>query len=244
MIGKYSFITVDKNNFNLNYIKNKERSKNFKEFDDLLEDKKIKSKKLYVLIEGEEVYIKELIIPKVKGKKINKILNNELLYEFNSLEDILYCYKIKNKNKRNMNILMFCVNIYDKLYVKKILNNKFNVKGIYLVQFVILNYYMKYIKENKFKFLLKYKDYIYFIVCDKDKIIYNSVIKEDERKNILIKKELLKEEFKMYNKIYCVFCDTNFLKDVLDEFEVVYLKKSDKDLKKIYKKIIRSKVII
>src|SRR5690349_13161918 len=50
----------------------------------------IRRKKIYVIVEGEEVYIKLITIPRVNYSKIEDLIRGELLYYFKEIENILF----------------------------------------------------------------------------------------------------------------------------------------------------------
>ena len=68
----------------------------------------IRNKNLYVLVEGETIYIKMITLPLVKKYLINDLIKNELRYYYKDIDHIAFTYKLIKKDKFNMEILVFC----------------------------------------------------------------------------------------------------------------------------------------
>ncbi|MEK6264636.1 MAG: hypothetical protein N2B06_07710 [Clostridium sp.] len=54
----------------------------------------IKNKNLYILVEGETVYIKMITLPLVRKHLITDMIKNELRYYYKDIEHIAFTYKI------------------------------------------------------------------------------------------------------------------------------------------------------
>ncbi|NFU64914.1 hypothetical protein FDF78_20230, partial [Clostridium sporogenes] len=92
----------------------------------------MEKRKLYLILEGERVYAKFITLPRINNKnKINEIIKNELIYEFNDIHNILYSYDILKKNKTNMESIIFCINIGNNKILKKCMTQCKNIAGIY-----------------------------------------------------------------------------------------------------------------
>lgn len=78
----------------------------------------LKKKRLYLLIEGEELFIRMMTIPKVSKDKIYSMIKSELEYYFKSIKEIVFTYTITGINNKNIELLVFCINA-DKLSLLK-----------------------------------------------------------------------------------------------------------------------------
>lgn len=137
----------------------------------------IKNKSLYIIIEGEEVYIKTLLIPKCNNSSVRRIICQELNISLNNAETLTYSYKILSKTKNVLEILAFYLNS-EKLAKLKVYNiNKNKLKLINVIQFYIFNYYYKDIKEKVYLLAFAYNNNLYILGCNNNSVILNSLIK-------------------------------------------------------------------
>lgn len=138
----------------------------------------LKNKNLYLIIEGEEVYIKNLVIPKVEYEMIHEIIKNELSYYFGKIENMLFTYTIFKENKNDFEILVFCIN-YDKTsLLEQIIDGSNNIKKISLIQLCFLNYFQKQIDVKNYIFIFVYNNILYLIAVQDNKMIYNNLVRE------------------------------------------------------------------
>jgi hypothetical protein len=158
----------------LDYYKNFGSMKNFK-ID-------IKNKNLYVLVEGETVYIKLLTLPTVKKYLINDLIKNELRYYYKNIDHIAFTYKIIKKDKINMEILVFCLKGNKLDILQNSIDNKVNLKKVNLIQFSFKNYYSKQIHEKNYILIFYYNCNLYFLICYNDEIVANTIIYTDDFK--------------------------------------------------------------
>ncbi|KEJ01162.1 hypothetical protein N494_09340 [Clostridium botulinum A2B7 92] len=197
----------------------------------------MEKRKLYLILEGESVYAKFITLPRINSKnKINELIRNELIYEFNNIDNILYSYDILKKNKTSMEGIIFCINICNNKILKKCMAQCKNIAGIYSIQFSVLNLYKEYIKEKNYIFLFKHKKYTYIILYSENNLIYSNLIYEGEKEENKIEKVLKKAEDLniTLNTIYGINIDDDSIKDKLKEYNFVSLQKfREKDYKKI-----------
>lgn len=188
---------------------------------------KIKNRKLIVIIEGEEIYINIITIPKVKNFKVYDLIKNELICKFNSIDNIIFDYKIIQENEISLEIIVYCVNIDNFHVLNDESDNRVTFSKVNLVQNYILSYLKKFIKEDNYFFVFKYKRNIYFLLVKEGNIIANKVIAMDN--NLLNHSEELsrfiesyKEEFSYINIIYTV--NLVLSNTQLEKFIVIKLK--------------------
>ncbi|MGO5108673.1 hypothetical protein [Clostridium sporogenes] len=197
----------------------------------------MEKRKLYLILEGERVYAKFITLPRINNKnKINEIIKNELIYEFNDIDNILYSYDILKKNRTNMESIIFCINIGNNKILKKCMGQCKNIAGIYSIQFSVLNLYKEYIKEKNYIFLFKHKKYTYIILYSENNLIYSNFIYEGEKEDHKIERVLKKaEELNItLNTIYGINIEESSIKDKLKEYNFVSLQKfREKDYKRI-----------
>ncbi|OFI07581.1 hypothetical protein CLOACE_01850 [Clostridium acetireducens DSM 10703] len=134
----------------------------------------IQGKKIYITIECEEIYIKIFRIPKVSKNKIKYIISQEVNYYFNYVESIIFDYLIFKEEKEYIDIIVYCLNWNEGKFIKKFIY-KCNLKKVSLLQFDILNYYKNHIKCSNYAFVFLHNTDLYFLACNKNKLVCNSI---------------------------------------------------------------------
>lgn len=188
---------------------------------------KIKNRNLYIVIEGEEVYIKTFLIPKCNKGAIKRIICQELNIFFNNAENLTYSYKIISKTKDTLEVLAFYLNSEKLLKLKTYDINKNNLKLINLIQFYIFNYYYKSIKEKVYLLIITYNDNLYILGCTNKNVISNTLIKNYnyvynvETITSLIHKNYICLGDNKIERIYLVnFPDCKLLDSLLEYYKV------------------------
>ncbi|QGU95139.1 hypothetical protein GOM49_08575 [Clostridium bovifaecis] len=71
----------------------------------------LKNRKIYIIIEDEEVHIKHLKLPNIKSKwNLNSIIKNELIFLYGKKsEKIFYTYTILDQGEKELEVLVFCI---------------------------------------------------------------------------------------------------------------------------------------
>lgn len=130
--------------------------------------KYIKRKKLYINIAGEKIYTTIVELPKLKVDNLNKCLVNEMKHLIKNTDNILYKYKIINRNSKGYKLLVYYVRCNPIKNMKEfVYKNK--LKKISLVQTEIFEKISKKIKEGE-----------YGVLFEKNNIVYMLYIKEGE----------------------------------------------------------------
>ncbi|WP_392486387.1 hypothetical protein ACER0A_007515 [Haloimpatiens sp. FM7315] len=155
---------------------------------------KLKGKNLYLILEGERIYVKYVNIPKVSSRKLYDIIQFELKYYFHSIEDILFDYVIVENLKTSYKILVFCINSKKIDSLKVNVSKGVNIKKVNLLQFVVLNFIKNQIKNNNYLLVFNYNNNLYFLLVKDGNLLDNSVLENFEGK-----------VDKFYNEIYHLF---------------------------------------
>jgi hypothetical protein len=180
-----------------------------------------------MVVEGEELYIHIITIPKVKNYRIYDMIKNELIYKFNNINDIIFNYNIIREDENSIDVIVYCANIENFFVLKEGSYNGSNFVKINLIQNYIVSYFESSIKEEDYFLAFRYKRNVYFLLVSKRNIVGNKVIAID--KNLLSYSEEFasflkgyKEDFSYINKIYTV--DIVLSNTQLENFIVVKLK--------------------
>ncbi|MGH4138013.1 hypothetical protein [Clostridium sp.] len=164
----------------------------------------IKNKNLYVLVEGETVYIKMMTLPTVKKHQINDMIKNELRYYYKDIDHIAFTYKLKSKDKFNMEILVFCLQGNSLDILKNCIDNNINLKKINLIQFCFKNYYSDKIHESDYILVFYYDCNLYSLICCDNEIVANNIISVNEL--AIIKFSYVMNEFLEQYNDYALRC--------------------------------------
>lgn len=202
---------------------------NVKDFQDL--KIRVRNKNLYIMIEGEEIYLKYMQFPRVYGEQLDKLIQNQLIYLYGTkAEEIFYSYIIFKEKEKELDVLVFCVNCEELNELKNFTNYNGVIKKVNLVQFCFLNYFKKYISHSDYFFMFKYNENLYLIAVADNKIIANKVVKDSEKnyETIVRVYDYLKEKTLSLpihiNKMYCVnFHNLKFKEHMENEKEVEYI---------------------
>lgn len=186
----------------------------------------IKGKNLYVIVEGEEVYIKKFILPKVKESLIRNLVKDELSAIFINIEDIVFTYNIVEKHENSIEVIVFCLNSdrIDKL--REVVHKNSKLVNVNLIQFYFLSYFKSKINAKIYIFILKHNKDIYFMACKNNIVIANNIIKnyyDEEVTNSI--REFIKNSFNLikpnnFEKIYFSnIVDKELIKNVALSYE-------------------------
>ncbi|WP_102400870.1 hypothetical protein [Haloimpatiens massiliensis] len=138
----------------------------------------LKNRNLYLVVEGERVYIKLLSIPKVSKEKLYKIIEYQLKYYFTDMEEILFDYYVCKKLKKSYDVLVFCINSRKLNRLQGLIKEKNKLKLVNLIQFVILDHVKNYINDAQYTLIFMNKDNLYIMVIKNQILIENSIIKD------------------------------------------------------------------
>lgn len=160
---------IFKNNKIDKYIFNKDEFKKMKV--------NLKHKKVYILVHGEEVYVENFIMPKLKEKYLYNLIEERLKRKLKNIDNIMFSYKILKDNGHSLNIVVFCMNWNNVNMLNNFSINKTEVKGILPIQLYALNKYIKNIKENNYIFIAFFDETVYLLACQREKVIFNDLFK-------------------------------------------------------------------
>lgn len=138
---------------------------------------KLKRKKIYIILDEEDLNIRFFTIPKVKNKEIYDLIKNELFYYYRDIKNLIFAYKILKENKDTKEVIVLCLNTNKLNKIDKHVHSSSIIKGVYLLQLSVLNYFKKKIKDENYIFIFMYKESLYLLCSINSNIIFSSVIK-------------------------------------------------------------------
>jgi hypothetical protein len=185
----------------------------------------IKNKNLYVLVEGEAVYIKKVVLPVVKKYLIYDMIKSELRYYYKNINNIAFTYKLIKKDKFNMEILVFCIKGNSLDILENSITNNIHLKKVNLIQFCFKNYYASKINVKNYIFIFYYKCDLYFLICCDNEIVANNIINIKELPSFSFP-NVMTEFLELYND-YAKLCEKIYYSNIKDldikEFEYINL---------------------
>lgn len=196
-----------------------------------------KNKSLFLIVHGEEVYVKYMTLPKVKKEKLNFFIKSELEYRFKKIDNVMFTYEVFKDNGTNLEVIVFCLNWNKSEVIKECVNKGGEIKGIYPVQFHVLNRYRKKIKEKDYIFIFFSENTLYFLGCCNEKIIGNSLWKDYNREKFMDELEKFKikccaiNNFKDFSSIFFLdFPDKAFIETLSEEYNCTDLGDIDENI--------------
>lgn len=138
----------------------------------------IEKRNVHFVLDGEKIFVKLITIPKIKKAYMDRVIREEIEYYFKDIDNLIYSYSIYKEEKEIIEVLVFCLNWKEIDVMKNIQHNKNNIKGVWLIQFCFLNFFINSFAEKQFIFTFIYNDKLYFLACKDKKLIYNNIIKD------------------------------------------------------------------
>lgn len=137
----------------------------------------LKNKNIYIIIEGEEVYIKYLKLPNVNSKhKVNSIIKNELIFLYGKKsEDIFYTYTVLKDKDKELGVLVFCLYCSKLSNLEQFINNN-KIKRINLIQFCFLSCFQSCINDKDYLFMFEYNKILYILGIFEGRLIANKIL--------------------------------------------------------------------
>ncbi|MPN52434.1 hypothetical protein SDC9_200095 [bioreactor metagenome] len=129
-----------------------------------------------------------------------------------------YSYYIYGESKNTLEIMIFCLNCNGISKIKDIaLKN--NLKAVWIIQNIFLEYFSKHILQRQFVFMCNYEDNLYLVACKEKCIVATKTLKllSDKINLSCILEDFLKEccekDISMNNtNIYVVNIEKEYLK--------------------------------
>ena len=173
-----------------------------------------KNRKINIVIEGEELFIKNIKIPKVRKKYLSSIIKNEVFLRYG--ENILFTYSIYEEKEKEYLIKLYC---FQKCRCKFLQDEKLRESSIVNIDFMqnyVKDFYSKTIKEDKYILIFNYGKYIYLLKVKKNILVFNKIVNIFKSNYDYCKKEI--ESFIKYNENYKFIYKVNMndYEDILD----------------------------
>lgn len=178
----------------------------------------LRNRRLYVIIDGHEVYIKHLTLPYVNKEETERLIYNELKNYINDISNVIFSFDVYNTHEKFQEVLVYCLNWANLDFLKHYVNNNNKIAGVFMIQFCYLKYYKDSIKSDKFMLVFHYNESMYLLVCSNGNMISNKVFKlkgdtSDDNNMVRSMNELYNEYFAS-DKIDIYFANIEATKNI------------------------------
>jgi hypothetical protein len=190
-------------------------------------DKVISKNKVCFIYEGEEFYIKSLKLPVVGAGVMENMIRNELNHLFRNMDCLTYAYDIYKRNKREIELLVYCINS-DKNKRLKALGENANIKAVFLIQLCILKTIQRKVVRESFAVVIMYNNTLYILACSGKKVLANAVLKNysGSTTDAIDKLEYVQNRFRDIEKNKSALSAVYFVnfkyKDIIKELSELY----------------------
>jgi hypothetical protein len=124
----------------------------------------------------EDIYIDTLLIPATKSKWLNKMIKNNMIYNFDDISKLCYSYDILSKSSNKYNVRLYCINS-KKEQLFEALNKGTRVRGVYLIQFCYIYYVEKLLKVKEFILIFNTGEFTYLVFYAGGTVDNSSILK-------------------------------------------------------------------
>lgn len=195
----------------------------------------LKSKKTYVVIGGEEVYIKYFDLPRVKDDKLYQIINNELRYTYHNERSFIFSYRKIEEKDNKVKVIVFFVDSDNLKSIRKNMDSR-TLKAVKMIQFCFIEYYKKIIKEDNFILCFSYKKDIYINAIEKGYMCANNLYSRRNKEiyafydyiSMFIENKIDRNNFKDFYIVKESINDKKTIDKLRKDFKVHYLDEMSK----------------
>lgn len=137
----------------------------------------LRNKKIHFILEGKEIFIEEITIPKVSKSDIGKMIESILVAKFHSLEEIAFNFKVIKRELKQLKVLIYCINLSNNLLLEKETLNNIHIKSVKVIQQIYAEAFERKLKKTEFSGVVVTENYLYYFHV-KNKIIYENKVEE------------------------------------------------------------------
>lgn len=139
-------------------------------------------KKVFIVCE-EQIYIKSITLPRACENSLEALIEEELKFYYRYKENIIFTYEKIKEDKNNFELLVYYINLKEP--EKETLKHIANIKAIYLVQFIYINFVNNKFKYNNFVIAFFKRECLYILYCENRILKANEVYRKYKDKNII-----------------------------------------------------------
>lgn len=152
----------------------------------------LKRSNLNVILEGEEIFIHRASIPKTSKTNIELLIKNKVIEIFHNIENIIFTYKIISRKRRKVEIIIYCINIKDSIFMREKVFEDSTIKSVIPIQQLYIDKYSKKMKNIDYTMIIYRNKYVYIAEVKNNILSKNKVISKFEEDSNLETLEFLK----------------------------------------------------
>ena len=181
MLLNSTLILLEKDNIICNeirkgiFIKKLKIKKSYEIKNNNFKQLKIKSKNVSFIILGEKIFIKRMSLPKINKNIKKELIINELGSYCSNDNHLLFSYERENVHEKNEDVIVYSLNYAGVSSINSAMDVNKKIKGVFLIQFIYLNFYSKKIKEHDYILSFVFNSKLYILIVNNNKLVYNAV---------------------------------------------------------------------
>ncbi|MFR1708115.1 MAG: hypothetical protein ACLSV2_04370 [Clostridium sp.] len=152
----------------------------------------LKRSNLNVILEGEEIFIHRASIPKMSKTNIELLIKNKVIEIFHNIENIIFTYKIISRKRKKIEIIIYCINIKDSIFMREKVFEDSTIKSVIPIQQLYIDKYSKKMKNIDYTMIIYRNKYVYIAEVKNNILSKNKVISKFEEDSNLETLEFLK----------------------------------------------------
>lgn len=152
----------------------------------------LKRSNLNVILEGEEIFIHRASIPKMSKTNMELLIRNKVVETFHNIENIVFTYKIISRKRRKVEIIIYCINIKDSIFMREKVFAGSTIKSVIPIQQLYIDKYSKKMKNIDYTMIIYRNKYVYIAEVKNNILSKNKVISKFEEDSNLETLEFLK----------------------------------------------------
>ncbi len=186
-------------------------------------NKTLRKVNLDIIIEGEEIFVHNIVVPKVSKSKLHSIIKNQVMEIFHNIENIIFDYEIIDVKRKKLEVAIYCINAKDSFLMNRELFLGATIKSIMPIQQLYVNKYKKKIKNREFTIIIYRNEYVYIVEVRNKIIRRNRVINgvnEDINLEILEFLKVANNEEKNKEEVYIITEDIKENIKIVNSYEI------------------------
>jgi len=120
------------------------------------------------------------------------LIRNKVVEIFHNIENIVFTYKIISRKRRKVEIIIYCINIKDSIFMREKVFAGSTIKSVIPIQQLYIDKYSKKMKNIDYTMIIYRNKYVYIAEVKNNILSKNKVISKFEEDSNLETLEFLK----------------------------------------------------
>ena len=145
--------------------------------DEILDIETLAHSKIHLIIEGKELLIEEIIIPRARKPYMESMIEHTLIEKFHTLDEIAFDFKVMKKEKNKIRVLVYCVNLSNSVLLEKDKFQRIHLQSVKVIQQIYAEAFRKFLRKKEFYGIAIIKNYFYFFHV-KNKVLCENKVED------------------------------------------------------------------